>query len=53
MNIDPILALTVDLNANAVIALLAGIIILIRPSILAYVVAIYLIIVGILGIFSV
>jgi hypothetical protein len=33
------------------IALIAGILILIRPSLLNYIVAIYLIIVGILGLF--
>ncbi len=35
---------------NAIIALVAGILILIRPKILNYVVAFYLIIIGILGI---
>jgi hypothetical protein len=33
------------------IALIAGILILIRPSLLNYIVAIYLIVVGILGLF--
>ena len=36
---------------NPVIALIAGILILIAPRLLNYVVAIYLILVGILGIF--
>lgn len=42
--------MTVDLNILApIIALIAGILILIYPRILNYVVAVYLIIVGILG----
>ncbi len=36
----------------AVLALLAGIVILIRPKILNYVIAIYLIVVGLIGIFG-
>jgi len=35
-------------NANAVLSLVAGILILIRPALLNYIVAIYLIIIGIL-----
>ena len=37
------------LNANALLSLIAGILILIRPSLLNYIIAVYLIIVGILG----
>lgn len=36
----------------AVLALLAGIVILIRPKILNYVIAVYLIVVGLIGIFG-
>jgi hypothetical protein len=36
-------------NAHALLSLVAGILILIRPALLNYIVAIYLIIVGILG----
>ena len=36
-------------NLNAIIALIAGILILVRPALLNYIVALYLIIIGILG----
>lgn len=52
MQIDPILAVTLSFPAHSVIALIAGILILIRPNLLSYIVAIYLIIVGIIGIFG-
>ncbi|HEX2245516.1 MAG TPA: DUF3096 domain-containing protein [Gammaproteobacteria bacterium] len=39
--------MTIDLNA--LIALIAGILILVRPALLNYIVALYLIIIGILG----
>lgn len=42
--------MTLHLSAQPLIALIAGILILVRPSLLNYIVAIYLIIVGILGI---
>ncbi|WP_313920065.1 DUF3096 domain-containing protein [Tahibacter sp.] len=38
-------------NISALLALIAGILILIQPRLLNYVVAIYLIVVGILGLF--
>ncbi|MEX2581238.1 MAG: DUF3096 domain-containing protein [Verrucomicrobiales bacterium] len=47
---SPILALSLNFNLAAVVALVAGILILIRPALLSYIVAIYLIIVGVLGI---
>ena len=47
--IPPILALTLNVNLSSILALLAGILILIRPALLSYIVAIYLIIVGVLG----
>lgn len=37
------------INANALLSLIAGILILIRPALLNYIIAIYLIIIGILG----
>ncbi|GIL02304.1 MAG: hypothetical protein BroJett030_22030 [Alphaproteobacteria bacterium] len=43
--------MTVNLAVAPLIALIAGIIILIAPRFLNYVVAIYLIIVGIIGLF--
>lgn len=39
----------VNLNLTAVISLLAGILILVRPALLNYIVAVYLIIIGVLG----
>lgn len=45
--------ITIDPNMiQPLIALVAGILILIMPRILAYIVAIYLIIVGLLGLFG-
>jgi hypothetical protein len=43
--------LTLTLSLNALIALIAGILILIVPRLLNYIVAIYLILVGIFGLF--
>lgn len=40
---------SLNFDIPAVLALVAGILILIRPRLLAYIVAIYLIIIGILG----
>ena len=37
------------IDLNALIALIAGILILVRPALLNYIVALYLIIIGILG----
>jgi len=45
----PTLALALSLNISAVLALVAGILILIRPKLLNLIVAIYLIVVGVLG----
>ena len=45
------LDLTFSPNAAALLALAAGIIILIAPRVLNYVVAFYLILIGLLGIF--
>ena len=41
--------MNVHLSLQPVLALLAGILILIRPKLLNYVVAIYLIVIGVLG----
>lgn len=38
-------------NLSALLALIAGILILIQPRLLNYVVAIYLIVIGVLGLF--
>ncbi len=38
-----------DFNPTAIISLVAGILILVRPALLNYIVALYLIIIGILG----
>ncbi|GAK60307.1 hypothetical protein U27_00198 [Candidatus Vecturithrix granuli] len=43
--------MTIHLALQPLLSLLAGILILIRPKLLSYIVAIYLIIVGVLGIF--
>lgn len=43
--------LTLSIAPEPVIALIAGVLILIAPRLLNYVVAIYLIIVGVLGLF--
>lgn len=39
-------------NLSPIIALIAGILILIRPRMLNYIVALYLIIIGLLGLFG-
>jgi hypothetical protein len=41
----------IDISPQPVIALIAGIVILLVPRLLSYIVAIYLIIIGILGLF--
>jgi hypothetical protein len=53
--VDFVLAQTVSLNLtiSGIIALIAGILILMIPRLLNYIVAIYLIIVGLLQIFDV
>jgi len=48
-DIIPILAVTMPSYVSPAIALIAGILILMRPSLLATIVAVYLIIVGVLG----
>ena len=45
--------ITIRYGLSPIIALLAGILILVRPSLLNYIVAIYLILVGLIGIFGV
>lgn len=41
--------MTLHFELNALIALVAGILILVRPRLLNYIVALYLIVIGILG----
>ena len=45
--------MTVNLAAGPVVALVAGILILIVPRLLNYIVALYLILIGLIGIFGV
>lgn len=44
--------MTVNIALEPLLALIAGIAILARPKLLSYIVAIYLIVVGIIGIFG-
>lgn len=44
--------MTVTMNLSAIVALIAGILILVVPRLLNYIVAIYLIIIGLLGLFG-
>ncbi len=46
------MAMNMNLSIAPLVALLAGILILIMPRLLNYIVAIYLIIVGLLGLFG-
>ncbi|HVP86879.1 MAG TPA: DUF3096 domain-containing protein [Casimicrobiaceae bacterium] len=45
--------MSVNLSAGPVVALIAGILILIVPRLLNYIVALYLIVIGLIGIFGV
>jgi hypothetical protein len=45
--------MTLNLTAGPVVALIAGILILLVPRLLNYIVAIYLILIGLIGIFGV
>jgi hypothetical protein len=45
--------MTITLSVGALISLIAGILILIIPRLLNYIVALYLIIIGLIGIFGV
>ena len=42
----------ITLNLAALVALIAGVLILIMPRLLNYIVAIYLIVIGVLGLFA-
>jgi hypothetical protein len=44
--------MTINLALVPVVSLIAGILILIRPKLLNYIVAVYLIVVGLIGIFG-
>jgi drug/metabolite transporter (DMT)-like permease len=43
---------TIHLSLAPLLALIAGILILIRPRLLNYIVAVYLIVIGVLGLFG-
>ncbi len=45
--------MTLHLSTGPIIALIAGILILIKPRLLNYIVAIYLIVVGVLGLLQI
>jgi hypothetical protein len=45
--------MTLNLTAGPVVALIAGILILIVPRLLNYIVALYLILIGLIGIFGI
>lgn len=45
-------ALNIQLTLAPILALLAGILILVRPRLLAYIVAVYLIVIGLIGLFG-
>jgi len=49
MELTPLLAVSLNLELAPLLALIAGILILIRPKLLSLIVAIYLIVVGVLG----
>lgn len=44
--------MNIEISLRPLLALIAGILILVQPKLLNYIVAIYLIIVGILGLFN-
>lgn len=45
--------MNIEISLRPLLALIAGILILVQPKLLNYIVAIYLIIVGILGLFNI
>jgi hypothetical protein len=45
--------MTLNIALQPLLALVAGIAILVQPKLLSYIVAIYLIVVGVLGLFSI
>jgi Protein of unknown function (DUF3096) len=45
--------MNITLSLGPVVSLIAGILILVMPRLLAYIVALYLIIIGVIGIFGV
>lgn len=47
------MTINLHLDLAAIVALAAGILILIRPRLLNYIVALYLILIGLIGIFNV
>ena len=51
-NIQPESAMSMNFSIGPLVALIAGVLILIVPRLLNYIVAIYLIIIGLLGLFG-
>jgi len=45
--------MTIHLSAGPLVSLLAGILILVMPRLLNYIVAIYLIVIGLIGVFGI
>jgi len=50
--IDRLGAVSLNLALEPLLALVAGILILVQPKLLNYIVAIYLIVIGVLGVFN-
>lgn len=50
-NLTPFVAVTLSFSLGPVVALIAGVLILIMPRLLNYIVALYLILVGLIDIF--
>ena len=50
--LSPGAMMNIQLTLAPILALLAGILILVRPRLLAYIVAIYLIVIGLIGLFG-
>lgn len=51
-NCNEVASMTLTVSLGPVIALIAGILILVMPRLLNYIVAIYLIVIGLLGLFG-
>jgi threonine/homoserine efflux transporter RhtA len=49
MRLDPGVTVMIQLSLQPILALVAGILILVQPRLLNYIVAIYLIVIGVLG----
>jgi uncharacterized membrane protein (Fun14 family) len=51
-NVNKVTSMTLTVSTGPVIALIAGVLILVMPRLLNYIVAIYLIVIGLLGLFG-